>query len=73
MVGSRSCWLDPGKSLVWLLGSWANHSLLFNIGVIILRPDKYNTLIVPLSTSVRLIRPLHKYLDVTFYSAKNNS
>ena len=34
MVGSRSCWLYPGKvslpqSLVRLLGFGANHSLLF--------------------------------------------
>ena len=34
------------QSLAWLLGFGANHSLclFFNIGAIILRPDKYNIL-----------------------------
>ena len=49
MVGSRSCWLDLGKSspTIFSLASWfwaptRAYCSLFNIGTITLRPDKYN-------------------------------
>ena len=50
MVGSRSCWLDPGMSppTIFCLASLVlvptiAYCLLFNIGAIILRQDKYNS------------------------------
>ena len=49
MVGSRSSWLDPGKSPPTIfsfgfleLAPTIAYCLLFNIGSIILRPDKSN-------------------------------
>ena len=51
MVGSRSCLLDPAKSPPTILSfgflvlaPTIAYFYLFNIGTIILRPDKYNNI-----------------------------